>query len=137
MRSAPERWERAESPAFARPPRILLADKEIPAAGHCRRLQLSEAGCRPCRSPCRRRRQPPEGTVASPFNGDQILACENTGVLPCVPKTLTSSSAKRGLFARQDFVYDAEKDHYTCPAGQHLTRGRVRPDRRQDVDNYR
>ena len=49
----------------------------------------------------------------------------------------TSSSAKRGLFTRQDFVYDAEKDHYTCPAGQHLTRGRVRSDRRQDVDNYR
>src|ERR1700693_5505948 len=71
------------------------------------------------------------------FNGEQVLACENTGVLPCVPKTLTSSSAKRGLFTRQDFVYDAEKDHYTCPAGQHLTRGRVRSDRRQDVDNYR
>src|SRR5216683_2361029 len=71
------------------------------------------------------------------FNGDQVLACENTGVLPCVPKTLTSSSAKRGLFTRQDFVSDAEKDHYTCPAGQHLTRGRVRSDRRQDVDNYR
>jgi hypothetical protein len=23
------------------------------------------------------------------FNGDQVPACENTGVLPCVPKTLT------------------------------------------------
>jgi len=57
------------------------------------------------------------------FNGDQVLACENTGVLPCVPKTLTSSSAKRGLFTRQDFVYDAEKDHYTCPAGEHLMIG--------------
>jgi hypothetical protein len=31
------------------------------------------------------------------FSGDQVLACENTGVLPCVPKTLTSSSARRGL----------------------------------------
>src|SRR6478752_5105273 len=71
------------------------------------------------------------------FNGDQVLACENTGVLPCVPKTLTSSSAKRGLFARQDFVYDAEKDHYTCPAGEHLTRGRVRSDRSGDIDQYR
>src|SRR5882762_6012907 len=71
------------------------------------------------------------------FNGEQVLACENTGVLPCVPKTLTSSSAKRGLFTRQDFVYDAEKDHYTCPAGQHLTRGRVRSDRRGDIDHYR
>jgi transposase len=71
------------------------------------------------------------------FNGDQVLACENTGVLPCVPKTLTSSSAKRGLFTRQDFVYDAEKDHYTCPAGEHLTRGLVRSDRRGDIDQYR
>jgi transposase len=71
------------------------------------------------------------------FNGDQVLACENTGVLPCVPKTLTSGNAKRGLFTGQDFIYDAEKDHYTCPAGEHLTRGLVRSDRRGDVDQYR
>ena len=57
------------------------------------------------------------------FNGDQVLACESTGVLPCVPKTLTSGNPKRGLFTGQDFTYDAEKDHYTCPAGEHLTRG--------------
>ena len=37
----------------------------------------------------------------------------------------------------QDLIYDVEKDHYTCPAGQHLTRGRVRLDRRLDVDHYR
>jgi hypothetical protein len=37
----------------------------------------------------------------------------------------------------QDLIYDVEKDHYTCPAGQHLTRGRVRLDRRFDVDHYR
>src|SRR6202023_712904 len=51
------------------------------------------------------------------FNGDQVLSCEGTGVAPIVPKTLTSSGAKRGLFTRQDFIYDAEHDHYTCPAG--------------------
>jgi hypothetical protein len=71
------------------------------------------------------------------FNGDQVLSCEGTGVAPVVPKTLTSSGAKRGLFTRQDFIYDAEKDHYTCPAGEHLTRGLVRSDRRGDVDQYR
>ena len=71
------------------------------------------------------------------FNGDQALACENIGVLPCVPKTLTSGNAKRGLFTGQDFIYDAEKDHYTCPAGEHLTRGFVRSDRRGDIDQYR
>ena len=63
------------------------------------------------------------------FNGDQVLSCEGTGVAPVVPKTLTSGNTKRGLFTGQDFIYDAEKDHYTCPAGQHLTRGRgpIRP----------
>lgn len=31
------------------------------------------------------------------LNGEQVLACEGFGVLPCVPKTLTSGHAKRGL----------------------------------------
>src|SRR5262249_32317229 len=33
--------------------------------------------------------------------------------------------------------YDAAKDHYTCPAGEPLTRGLVRSDRRGDIDHYR
>jgi len=71
------------------------------------------------------------------FSGEQVLACEGTGVLPCVPKTETSSSAKRGVFTRHDFIYDAESDHYTCPAGQQLTRSRRRPTRQDDMDEYR
>jgi len=42
------------------------------------------------------------------FSGDQVLACEGTGVAPIMPKTLTSSGTKRGLFARRDFIYNAE-----------------------------
>src|SRR3954451_838915 len=71
------------------------------------------------------------------FNGDQVLSCDGTGVAPVVPKTLTSGNTKRGLFTGQDFIYDAVKDHYTCPAGQHLTRGRARSDRSGDIDQYR
>jgi transposase len=71
------------------------------------------------------------------FNGEQVLDCEGTGVLPCVPKTDTSSAAKRGFFTRQDFVYDARNDRYTCPAGQKLTRSRRRPNRKDDLDEYR
>src|SRR6476646_3588313 len=71
------------------------------------------------------------------FSGDQILSCEGTGVAPVVPKTLTSGNTKRGLFTGQDFIYDAAKDHYTCPAGQHLTRGKTRSDRSGDIDQYR
>jgi transposase len=71
------------------------------------------------------------------FNGDQVLACEGTGVLPIIPKTQTSNNPNRGLFSGADFSYDVEHDHYTCPAGQHLTKGKVRSDRREDVDHYR
>ena len=71
------------------------------------------------------------------FNGDQVLSCEGTGVAPVVPKTLTSSGAKRGLFTRQDFIYDAEHDHYTCPAGAKLTKARRRADHTEDFDFYR
>jgi len=71
------------------------------------------------------------------FNGEQILACEGTGIVPCVPKTLTSSGTKRGFFTRRDFVFDAENDHYTCPAGAKLTKGRRRSDHKDDVDHYR
>jgi transposase len=71
------------------------------------------------------------------FNGEQVLACEGTGVLPCVPKTLWPSIAERGFFTRQDFLFDSEKDHYTCPAGAKLTRGSRRSDRKDDIDHYR
>ena len=71
------------------------------------------------------------------FNGDQVLSCEGTGVAPIVPKTLTSSGAKRGFFTRQDFIYDAEHDHYTCPAGAKLTKIHRRVDHTEDFDRYR
>jgi hypothetical protein len=65
------------------------------------------------------------------------LACEGTGVLPCVPKIDTSGRAKLGLFTRSDFLYDAEADHYTCPAGAQLTKGVVRSDHGGEIDHYR
>src|SRR5713226_5219500 len=71
------------------------------------------------------------------FSGDQVLLCEGTGVAPIVPKVLTSSGPKRGLFARQDFIYDTEHDHYTCPAGVKLTKIHRRADHTEDFDRYR
>src|SRR5712671_5973913 len=71
------------------------------------------------------------------FNGDQVLSCEGTGVAPIVPKTLTSSGAKRGFFTRQDFIYNAEHDQYTCPAGAKLTKIHRRVDHTEDFDRYR
>src|SRR4051794_8827811 len=71
------------------------------------------------------------------FSGDQVLSCEGTGVAPIVPKTLTSSGAKRGFFTRQDFIYNAEHDHYPCPAGAKLTKSKRRADHTEDFDFYR
>ena len=56
---------------------------------------------------------------------------------PVIPKTQTSGNTKRGLFTVADFIYDAENDRYTCPAGKHLTKGKVRSDRRDNIDHYR
>ncbi len=71
------------------------------------------------------------------YNGEEVLALEGTGVLPCVPKTQTSNNPNRGLFSGQDFIYDAQNDRYTCPAGEHLTKGAVRSDRQDNIDIYR
>ncbi len=71
------------------------------------------------------------------FSGDQVLSCEGTGVAPVVPKPLTSSGTKRGFFTRQDFIYDAEHDHDTCPAGAKLTKANRRADHTEDFDFYR
>lgn len=52
------------------------------------------------------------------FSGEHIKACEEKGIATLVPKPLTSNNKAAGLFDKQDFIYDAEKDEYRCPAGQ-------------------
>jgi hypothetical protein len=71
------------------------------------------------------------------YNSEEVLACEGTGILPCVPKTQTSNNPNRGLFSGDDFIYDAKNDHYTCPAGEILTKAAVGAHRKHDFDRYR
>ena len=52
------------------------------------------------------------------FKGEQILQCEQTGITPIVPKTLTSNSLAEGRFDKQDFIYIPADDQYRCPAGE-------------------
>lgn len=42
------------------------------------------------------------------YNREQELEYNGTGTLPCVPIVDTSGRAQRGLFARPDFIYDAD-----------------------------
>jgi transposase len=53
---------------------------------------------------------------------EQILKCEQAGITPIVPKTLTSNSLANGRFDKQDFIYIAADDEYRCPAGQRAIR---------------
>jgi transposase len=52
------------------------------------------------------------------FNGEQIRACELDGISPLVPKPLTSSAKFEGRFDKRDFIYDAKRNAYRCPARQ-------------------
>jgi len=54
------------------------------------------------------------------FNGEEILACEQTGITVTLPKPMTSSAKSEGRFRKQDFVYLADENVYRCPAGEKL-----------------
>jgi transposase len=54
------------------------------------------------------------------FSGDEILACDQAGITPFVPKPLNSNSKAEGRFGKPDFIYVASDDEYRCPAGQRL-----------------
>jgi transposase len=52
------------------------------------------------------------------FSSVEILACEEQGITPLVPKPLTSNNRAQGLFDKRDFIYLQQSDEYRCPAGQ-------------------
>lgn len=42
--------------------------------------------------------------------------CEQAGIVPLVPKPLTSNSKAEGRSDKRDFIYDPAVDAYQCPA---------------------
>lgn len=52
------------------------------------------------------------------YSGEQIKACEDTGVAAILPKPNTSNARFQGRFDRSDFIYIQKDDEYQCPAGQ-------------------
>ncbi|MES2992165.1 MAG: IS1182 family transposase [Pseudomonadota bacterium] len=52
------------------------------------------------------------------FNGLEIKACADAGVLAYVPKPMTSNAKADGRFDKADFIYIAKDDEYQCPAGE-------------------
>jgi transposase len=55
------------------------------------------------------------------FGGEVIKACEDEKITAYVPVPKLGNAKRRGLFAREEFVYDADRDVYVCPQGAELT----------------
>lgn len=55
------------------------------------------------------------------YNGEEVKACEQSRMTAYVPKPNNSSNLKRGLFTKEDFIYEPQKDCYRCPAGKELS----------------
>lgn len=52
------------------------------------------------------------------YSGEEIRACEESGITTYIPKTRTSGNQAKGRFGKQDFIYKPEDDEYECPAGE-------------------
>ncbi len=60
---------------------------------------------------------------------EDIVACEQAGIVPYVSRPQRGPAVINGFFRKDEFVFDAARDAYICPAGQILTRfreGRLR-----------
>lgn len=91
----------------------LIVDHEVTNAGSDR-AQLSSMAVRAQEATGRK-----ELTIIADrgyFSGEEILACEQAGITPLVPRPLTSGAKAEGRFGKQDFIYLAEQDAYRCPA---------------------
>ena len=54
------------------------------------------------------------------YKGEEIVECYEAGIKALVPKVDTSGKRAKGQYTRSDFIYDAEKKEYRCPAGQRM-----------------
>ena len=70
------------------------------------------------------------------YTGEEILACELSGITVTLPKPQTSGAKFEGRFGKQDFVYVAADDVYRCPAGQRLTLRYESVDRGKMIRRY-
>lgn len=56
------------------------------------------------------------------YDGAEVKKCEQARITVYVAKQQTSANKKLGLFTKEDFRYDPQKDCYQCPAGKLLSK---------------
>jgi len=71
------------------------------------------------------------------YHSAEIKRCLDAGLTPLVPRPLTSANEARGLFTKDDFVYDPATDAYRCPAGETLTYRSTTLELGRLIKNYR
>jgi hypothetical protein len=54
------------------------------------------------------------------YDAAEVKKCDQAKVTAYVAKQHTSANRKQGLFTKEDFRYDTQKDCYMCPAGKEL-----------------
>jgi transposase len=70
------------------------------------------------------------------FSGPHIKDCVDHGILPFVPKPMTSNSKAEGRYSKADFIYLARSDEYLCPAGQRLRRHQTNVEAGLSIHTY-
>jgi hypothetical protein len=55
------------------------------------------------------------------YNGEQVKECDEAHIQAYIPQPHTSRNQHKGLFTKDDFRYDKERDSYWCPQGEELT----------------
>ncbi len=67
----------------------------------------------------------------------EVEACANANIVAYLPKPETSANKALGLYTKNDFRYDRERDLYLCPAGQELTFRHASHEKGRDIRYYR
>ena len=70
------------------------------------------------------------------YDGREKRSCLDAGIKTYIPKPNTSANRPLGLFAKEDFRYDARRECYRCPAGERLTFRFQTRERGRDVKYY-
>lgn len=70
------------------------------------------------------------------YKGEEILACKKAHITTYLPRAKTSNNRAAGLYDRSEFIYDSEKDEYTCPANQILSRRHRSVEKGKKIDTY-
>jgi hypothetical protein len=70
------------------------------------------------------------------FKSEDIKTCQELGMEPHLPAVENSPSERAGLYGKNNFRYDPQRDVYHCPGGAELSRRRQTEDKGRVLFNY-